>query len=246
MEEPYFDTISKRGSRSLYRYWTERARCSNPDRIVLETACDAFEELFDGTKCDSNRLDAIAAAAAHPRKAVWETGTLMLSQLAQEHASARDYLLQMAASRNGNLRSRSFAYITDNFPREFCRKLVLSRVNDKSERIAHAASWTAITLNLTELSAAIRARRSCTKHAIRRLEMKMIAELLDQQYHEYYDENGYNLVLAFPNLFPTTVVWPGGVKEGDIVECGFEAITLRARSSGPPLDSRRRPWNWER
>ncbi len=246
MDEPYFDTISKRGSRTLYRYWTAHARCTSDELVVLEAACDAFETIFDGAICNSKRLNPICAAAVHTRKAVWETGTLMLSQLAQDHPCGRDYLLQMASSNNGHLRLRSFAYLTDDFPRGFCTGLILARVNDKSERVAHAASWMAITLDLTELSSVIRARESFIKHAIRHLEMKMIADLLDQQYHEYYNDNGYNLVLAFPNLFLTAVVWPGCVNEGDLAEFGLEAIASRVRSSGPPLDSRRRAWIWER
>jgi len=227
MEEPYFDTVANTGSRRLYRYWTERAKCSCEDRLALENACDAFEFLFDSTILDPKRLDAIAAAASHPRKTVWGTGTLMLSQLAQEHSVARDYLLQIASSKNGDLRLRSFAYLTDAFPRDFCLNLVLSRINDVSERIAHAACWTAIKLNLTELSPAIRARAASTKHAIRLLEMNMLADLLDQQFYEYYNENGYCLVLAFPEQFPTGVIWPGGIKEGDIADLGLEAIMSR-------------------
>ena len=246
MDEPYFDTISKTGSRRLYRYWTERAKCSCEDRLALETACDAFEFLFDSAILDPKQLDAIAAAASHPRKTVWETGTLMLSQLAQEHSVARDYLLQIASSRNCNLRLRSFAYLTDAFPRDFCRKLVLSRINDVSERIAHAACWTATTLNLTELSPTIRARAASTKHVIRLLEMNMLADLLDQQFHEYYNNNGYCLVLAFPDQFPTGVIWPGGIKEGEVAELGLEAIMSRVRNSGSFLDLRRRAWKWGR
>ncbi|TWU48963.1 hypothetical protein Poly51_48670 [Rubripirellula tenax] len=246
MDEPYFDTISKTGSRRLYRYWTERAKCSRKDRLALATACDAFEFLFDSAILDPKRLDVIAAAASHHRKTVWETGTLMLSQLAQEHSVARDYLLQLASSRNGDLRLRSFAYLTDAFPRDFCHNLVLSRINDVSERIAHAACWTATMLNLTELSPAIRARAASTKHAIRLHEMHMLADLLDQQFHEYYNKLGYSLVLAFPDQFPTAVIWPGGIKEGEIAKLGLEAIMSRVRNSGSLLDPRRRAWKWGR
>ena len=177
---------------------------------------------------------------------MWEIGTLMLSQLAQKHSVARDYLLHIASSKNGDLRLRSFAYLTDAFPRDFCRNLVLSRINDVSERIAHAACWTAITLNLTELSPAIRARAASVKHVIRLLEMNMLADLLDQQFHEYYNENGYNLVLACPDQFPTTVIWPGGIKEGEIADQGLEAIISRVRNSSSLLDSSRRAWKWGR
>ncbi|HBE70124.1 MAG TPA: hypothetical protein DDW52_18405 [Planctomycetaceae bacterium] len=209
MDEPYFDVILNRGSRNLYRYWTQRTRCSKDDRSSLEAACDAFEVLFDLKTCDRKRLLPIRDAAAHPRKVVWETGTLMLSQLAQEHSLARECLLQLAASTDAKRRLRSFAYLTDDFPRTFCRELVHSRVNDLSEQVAHAASWKAIELNLSELSTPIRTRRKSVKHNTRLLEMSMLADLLDQRYHEYYNDNGYNLVLAFPNFSRTK--WFGQV-----------------------------------
>ncbi|GAB5407543.1 MAG: hypothetical protein Aurels2KO_57740 [Aureliella sp.] len=244
MQNAFFYTTSKQGTPELYRDWTQKAKCEDDDRQLLNLACEAFEQRHEepqGGCC----LQAILTAAKHKRRAVWEIGSLMLSQLAQQYSDARDLLLELATSRSSVHRLRAIADLTDDFPREFCVDIVRSSIGDRSEVVAHAASWMAVHLNLKELAPVIATRTGSIKLPIRAEEMRMNTDLLQQEYHEYENENGYNVVFAFSDLFPSQVIWPGGVERGDIEKQGLQSVAARVRACLIPLDSARTPWKWK-
>ena len=245
MQTTGFDYFARRGTAEHYRDWTENARCSDSDRAVLLDACAAFDAAHVHGFSDLISVDSIVEAARHPRKVVWETGTLMLSQLAQSNEVARVALSSMAIDIAASNRSRAMFYLSDNHPRSYCLELLLRGTKDRSLSVAHVASWSALKLDLHELADSISDRIKTVEKPVARLEMEMIVGLMRNGFLEYHNENGYNIVVSFPDRYPTQVIWPGRwlIPEGEVHKVGLAKVRELIEDS-PMGGNFCREWQW--
>ncbi len=244
MNMTYLDILAGRFTPVQYFDIVERSICSPVDRRLLSLACGSFEMAFDHSPSDVLAIDSIVKASRHPRKVVWETGVIMLTQLAQTNESAQRELTKMAQDTASSMRARSLFYLTDQHERKYCLELLESGVGDRSAHVAHVAAWKAVKLDLHELSIAIEDRLETIRKPIVKLELQMTVGLMRNGFYEYHNENGYNIVVAFPDRYPTMVIWPGGVSEGEVHSVGLEKLRERILESGGHGVGTTRDWQW--
>ena len=244
MNDCFFDTSTGRGTPSLYRYWMKKAKCSDADRRIFISACEAFDAAYTHDYSDVISIEPIIRAARHSRKDVWEAGTLMLTQLAHTNMIARIAISNMANDKLAANRSRALFYLSDQYPREYCLDLLNVGVRDKSFSVAHVAAWKALELNLGELAEPISDRLKTVKKSIVRFELEMIVGLMRNGVYEYYNENGYTIVVSFPTRCPNLIVWPGCVAEGELQALGLAEIRKRIEESGLDCLPNGRQWKW--
>ncbi len=244
MNIEYLDILAGRFTPAQYFRIVEKSRCSQTDRQLLQLAYGSFEEAYTHYRTELLAIDSIKEAARHPRKVVWETGIIMLAQLAQTNESAQTELTKMALDANSGIRARSLFYLTDQHDRKYCLDLLKCGIGDRSASVSHVAAWKAVKLDLNELTEAIEDRLKTVKKPIVNLELQMTVGLMRNGFHEYRNENGYNIVVAFPDRYPTMVIWPGGVTEGEVHSIGLAKLRERILASGGHNDGTTRNWQW--
>jgi hypothetical protein len=78
------------------------------------------------------------------------------------------------------------------------------------------------------------------------LELEFAIHLLRDNFFEYEDSNGYNLVLRFPELWPPKTIWPGQIDRERVMRDGIVTIREEVRDSfiDGAIEGLRRPWAW--
>lgn len=149
MNIEYLDILAGRFTPAQYFRIVEKSRCSQTDRQLLQLAYGSFEEAYTHYRTELLAIDSIKEAARHPRKVVWETGIIMLAQLAQTNESAQTELTKMALDANSGIRARSLFYLTDQHDRKYCLDLLKCGIGDRSASVSHVAAWKAVKLERT-------------------------------------------------------------------------------------------------
>lgn len=227
-----------------YLRWLE-SRNEPPElKMIAVRAIDAFESITHDRKTIEEPLNCLYLAASHPRFVVWEVGLPLLAQIAERSSDARAKILDLAHDRKAENRRRSIQYLSDGFPRTFCVAILAELLMDKSARVRGFSAGRCCGLALNELLPSISKARAIEKDQTAQFELDFAFHLMRDNFYEYEDRNGYNIVLNFPEEYPACYVWPGQVTKDMVSSEGVEAIRSRIRAENVSLGILRRPWNW--
>ncbi|MCY2967592.1 MAG: hypothetical protein NT069_28835 [Planctomycetota bacterium] len=229
------------------REWLKSRHESLELKSIATQAMDAFDDLVHDRGDHGVALDRLAAAAGHSRMVVWDLGLSLLARLAEDSEPARDRIWELARSRTAECRRRSVQYLTDGYPREFCVKLLGQLLVDRSAIVREFAAGRCCQLVIREHLPAIASALESEKNLTTRSGMQLSYFLLRDNFFEYENDNGYNIVLNFPEKFPAFWLWPGQVTREQVASVGPEAFRQRTRAE---LESRGvasgRPWRWSK
>jgi len=230
-----------------FRDWLNHRRETKSLKSIASRAIDAFEMAWDNSHGIEHLLDAMYSAATHPRFVVWEVGLPLLSRLAQRSVDARERISSLAVARQAEIRRRSIQYLNDLYPRAFCVDLLRLLLADRSAVVRGFAAGRTERLNLHEMLPTLQAVRDKEKNKTAVFELELAIHLLRDNFFEYENSNGYNLVLRFPELWPPMVIWPAQIDRERVMRDGIDAIRreVRDQSVGGAVGGLRRPWAWD-
>lgn len=227
-----------------YREWLD-SRSEPPElKIIAVRAIDAFESITHDRETIEEPLNDLYLAASHQRFVVWEVGLPLLAQIAEHSKDARAKILNLAHDRKAENRRRSIQYLSDGFPRTFCTAILAELLMDKSARVRGFTAGRCCALALNELLPSISMARAIEKDQTAQFELDFAFHLMRDNFYEYENSNGYNIVLNFPEEYPARHVWPGQVTKDMVLIEGVEAVRSRIRAENFSLGILRRPWNW--
>lgn len=189
-----------------YRSWIDSRHEPVELKRVAYRAVDCYEQLASGDHQDEQTLDELYEAACHPRFVVWDVGLALLFHLSETSTWARRRIEAMAGESKAELRRRSFQYLSDDFPRTFCVKLLSGRLADRSAKVRGLAASRIETLGLRELLPHLEEALAKERNDATRSEMKFAMGLLRDNYYER-ENNGYALVLRNGDRGPGGTVW---------------------------------------
>jgi hypothetical protein len=227
-----------------YREWLQ-SRHEPPElKMIAVRAIEAFESITNDRESSEEPLDHLYCAASHSRFVVWEVGLPLLAQIAEQSEDARAKILDLARDRKSENRRRSIQYLSDRFPRKFCVAILAELLTDKSARVRGFSAGRCCGLALNELLPSISMARSIERDQTAQFELDFAFHLMRDNFYEYEDRNGYNIVLNFPEEYPASHVWPGQVTKDMVLTEGVAAIRSRVGAENVSLGILRRPWNW--
>jgi hypothetical protein len=232
------------GSPQSYRKWLESRQEPRELKMIAVRAIDAFESLSHDQMAIEEALDCLYFAASHSRFVVWEVGLPLLARVAEQSQDARARILELAREPKAENRRKSIQYLSDGFPRTFCTAILDELLTDRSAKVRGFSAGRCCSLALNELIPSIAAARSIEKDPTAQFELDFAFYLMRDNFFEYENANGYNLVLNFPEEYPSRQVWPGQISKEMVSRDGVEAIRNRFRALHFHLGVQRRPWNW--
>lgn len=106
---------------------------------------------------------------------------------------------------------------------------------DKSARVRGFAAGRCCGLALNELLPSIAISRATEKAQTTKFELDLAFHLMRDNFYEYEDCNGYDIVLNFPEEYPARHVWPGQVTKDMVLSEGVEAVRSRIRAENVSL-----------
>ncbi len=91
---------------------------------------------------------------------------------------------------------------------------------DRSARVRKFAAGRCCGLALNELLPSIAISRATERDQTAQFELDFAFHLMRDNFYEYEDSNGYNIVLNFPEEYPASHVWPGQVTKDMVLSEG--------------------------
>lgn len=134
-----------------YRQFIESRNESTERKELANCALDSFEKLAKQEHIQRNDLDALAAAARHPHKFVWDIGTVFLVKLAVTHTVARDAITELASDKKADVRNSIIWALKRQLPNEFLMKTLKRGLSDRSKKVRQQAIKVSDMLRVKEL-----------------------------------------------------------------------------------------------